>query len=245
MPQKFSSISKQIAEIVKMVNPGNAVVGPGMQSYLEDTSMNDSSSFGVSKDIAKQVEDMKEFMSKDVMELASKSGVNMESIQTVGVRGRKMVIPTVGQARVNAILMACLASRFDSSADSILRDLHVKGHFLANDGSIEVRDLVEDEGAKAYEKITPEDSPKVARNILIGDPDPAPAESWPSRIMGVLDEPDGKPVCLAVPVARRENGLIQAAIVGGDYIDVHESCVVWLAQPSEVAAFASTLSLKP
>lgn len=237
-------VFKSIAEAVQAAEPGTVIhVGPGL---MEESMAESFNSFNakLSSDVQQSVEDMKNFMSKDVMELASQAGLSVNS-QTVNVRGRKMVIPAGGQHRVNAILMACFANLWDSRIEAILRSMGVKGHFLAEDGTIEVRGLVDEVGAKAHETIDPKASPKMARNILIGDVEEKPAsENWPSRIMGVLDAPDGKPVCFAVPIARKEGGIVEASELGGAYISVHESHVVWFAQASEIASFATALSLK-
>jgi hypothetical protein len=127
--------------------------------------------------VKKSVEDMKEFMSKDVVELAAGEPQGSE---TLDVRGRKLVLPTMKDKRRDAIFVACLYALENQNVDKILRALDVKGYFRAEDGSTELRPFMEGHGAKPLEK----HEPKKLRNILIGD-QPAKSDEVAGQMVAV------------------------------------------------------------
>jgi hypothetical protein len=140
--------------------------------------------------VKKSVEDMKEFMSKDVVELAAGDAPNMEILD---VRGRKLVLPTMKDKRRDAIFVACLYALENQAVDKIIKSLDVKGYFRAQDGSVELRSFIEGVGAKALEK----HEPKKPRNILIEGQPEKPIEEKPNQMVAV-HLTDGRVRCIGV-----------------------------------------------
>src|SRR3990172_10285490 len=103
LKKELQEIAKAAKELNVKVVPGSGVTfigdiltGDAHMPYLASpygAGNVEASSFSASPDVLKQIEDMKEFMQKDVMELASKDPTVGKAAQTIDVRGRKMAIP--------------------------------------------------------------------------------------------------------------------------------------------------------
>jgi hypothetical protein len=188
-----------------------------------------------SPEMQKYIEDFKEFMGKDVIELASKEPT-AKPAQTIEVRGRKMAIPAErGPNRTSAVLLACLYALEHPEVDAILKSIGVKGYFVTESGT-ELRYLVEDAPSKPIDVF--QAPAEMKRNILIEAGDPAD----PGRFVGIRGFATDKIVDVGTCLGRNDLGKVIVKNSSGKKVELSDPEVVWIDDLNEFRKILSGLS---
>lgn len=150
---------------------------------------NESASSGITESSQKQIEDMKQFMAKDAIELASGLKEKPFTYDAVPVRGRLMVVPKAPAARaIPATMMSCLYALCDPRIDEILRAVGAQAHFIGMTGDIETQPVIRNiDVVVTVGGINPAEPEKHQRNILI-DEEVKPWEQKPGQMVAVFNE---------------------------------------------------------
>lgn len=140
---------------------------------------------GMTSDFKKQMDEMKKLMDSDVVSLAAGDKESIDSLQTIDVRGRKMIVSKKpGQIRTTAITFACLYAAESPGIDSILYQAGVKGNFITENGEVALERFINDD----VERVEKKDEPPQPKRTILLDDDPSQKLGQWVAVYG----PDGK-----------------------------------------------------
>lgn len=151
---------------------------------------NESASSSITESSQKQIEDMKKFMAKDAIELASGLKEKPFAYDVLPIRGRSMVIPKAPAARmIPATTMACFYALRDPRIDEIFERVGAHAHFMTATGEIEIQPIIKD-STEVGEPKEVSINPKVqepVRHIFLDEDPPKPFEQKGGQMVAILN----------------------------------------------------------
>jgi len=200
-------------------------LGPG----LKDTKAGEM--------MAKQIEDMKSFMSQTVEKLAAGDpdiSSRIEAIEILGKKDRFLIPKKQGVARDISVIYACLYSLSNPIVDAILRDARVQGHFLDKNDQIETRLLVAN---PVKVEIVPVQEPSKEepskRNILL-------EEEPPKTTWAIIHAKDGTPIAIGSVVNCTADFVVINTGTGAQ-MTMPMACLTLIHSEAELEAFKAKL----